>query len=195
MRKSEIKRKTAETDISMCLSLDGRGESNISTGCGYIDHMLTLFARHGRFDLEVTCRGDLRVDGHHTTEDLGITLGKCFYECLGDKRGITRYGEVAIPMDESLILCSVDISGRPYLNFDVCIPTQKVGNFDTELVEEFFLGFVRNAGVTLHFAELAGKNSHHIIECCFKAFGRTMAKAVKIDEDFKDEIMSTKGVL
>ena len=195
MRTSEIIRKTAETDIKLSLNLDGTGKSTIDTKCGFLDHMLTLFAKHGRFDLTVKCDGDVEVDYHHTVEDIGIALGKAFADALGDMRGIVRYGDIILPMDEALILCAVDISGRDYLGLDVDIPTPKVGDFDTELVSEFMFGFVRNANITLHFKQLSGKNSHHIIEGMFKALGRTMAKAVKIDEAFKDEIPSTKGVL
>ena len=195
MRMSEIKRKTAETDISLKVDLDGSGKSEIDTGCGFMDHMLTLFARHGRFDLAVTCKGDVKVDYHHSVEDLGIVLGSAFAESLGDMRGIERYADIILHMDETLMLCAVDISGRDYLGFDVSIPAAKVGDFDTELVKEFFLGFVRKAAVTLHFKELAGENTHHIIEAMFKAFGRTMAKAVKINEEYEGEIPSTKGVL
>lgn len=195
MRKSEIIRKTAETDIVLRLDLDGSGRSGIDTGCGFLDHMLTLFSRHGRFDLEVACKGDTYVDYHHTTEDIGIALGSAFKEALGDMKGITRYGDIILPMDETLMVCAVDISGRDCLGFDVSIPADKVGDFDTELVKEFFLGFVRKAEVTLHFKQLAGENTHHIIEAMFKAFGRTMGKAVKIDQVYKDEIPSTKGVL
>ena len=195
MRKSEIIRKTAETDIVLRLDLDGSGKSGIDTGCGFLDHMLTLFSRHGRFDLEVACKGDTYVDYHHTTEDIGIALGSAFKEALGDMKGITRYGDMILPMDETLMVCAVDVSGRDCLGFDVSIPADKVGDFDTELVKEFFLGFVRKAEVTLHFKQLAGENTHHIIEAMFKAFGRTMGKAVKIDQVYKDEIPSTKGVL
>lgn len=195
MRTSEIKRKTAETDIRLKLNLDGSGRSKIVTGCGFMDHMLTLFAKHGRFDLEVSCIGDIQVDYHHSVEDLGIVLGSAFAESLGDMKGIERYAHIVLPMDETLMLCSVDISGRDYLGFDVSMPTGKVGDFDTELVKEFFLGFVRKGQMTLHFKELAGENTHHIIEAMFKAFGRTMAKAVKINEEYRDEIPSTKGVL
>lgn len=195
MRKSEIIRKTAETDIKLVLNLDGTGKSVIDTKCGFLDHMLTLFAKHGRFDLEVKCDGDVNVDYHHTVEDIGICLGKAFAEALGDMRGIVRYGDIMLPMDEALIACAVDVSGRDYLGYDVNIPSAKVGDFDTELVAEFMFGFVRNANVTLHFKQMAGNNSHHIIEGMYKAFGRTMAKAVKIDEDYKNEIPSTKGVL
>ncbi len=195
MRTSEITRRTAETDIVLSLNLDGTGTSNIDTKCGFLDHMLTLFAKHGRFDLDVKCNGDVNVDYHHTVEDIGIILGKAFADALGDMRGIVRYGDIMLPMDEVLIACAVDISGRDYLGYDVDIPVAKVGDFDTELVSEFMFGFVRNANVTLHFKQMAGKNTHHIIEGMFKAFGRTMAKAVKIDEDYRNEIPSTKGVL
>lgn len=195
MRIAEINRKTAETDISLTLDLDGTGKSEINSGVGFLDHMLTLFARHGRFDLHLSCDGDTYVDDHHTVEDIGIALGQAFEQALGDKRGIVRYGSFILPMDETLILSAVDISGRSYLNYDLHIPTQKVGTFDTELTEEFFLGFVRNANLTLHLKQLEGKNSHHIIEGTFKSFGRTMKQAVAIDENFRDEIPSTKGVL
>lgn len=195
MRTSFIKRKTKETDITLKLNLDGKGESVIDTGCGFLDHMLTLFAKHGRFDLEVTCIGDTFVDYHHTAEDIAICLGKAFSECLGDMAGIYRYGSTILPMDESLILTAVDISGRAYLNFDVKMPQKRVGDFDTELVEEFFYAFVRHANLTLHIKKLDGINTHHIIEGIFKSFARTMAQAVKINEEFKDEIPSTKGVL
>ena len=195
MRTAEINRKTNETDIRLKIDIDGTGKSVIQSGVGFLDHMLTLFARHGRFDLTLNCDGDTYVDDHHTVEDIGIALGQAFTQALGDKRGIVRYGSFILPMDETLILCAVDISGRSYLNFDLHIPTQKVGTFDTELAEEFFLGFVRNANLTLHVKQLEGKNSHHIIEGTFKAFGRTMKQAVAIDDQFKDEIPSTKGVL
>ena len=195
MRTAEIIRKTAETDISLTLCLDGTGSSTISTGCGFLDHMLTLFARHGRFDLNLSCKGDTFVDDHHTVEDVGIALGQAFYQALGDKRGICRYGDVTLPMDEALILAAVDLSGRGYLGYALQIPTQKVGTFDTELVEEFFLGFIRNAQCTLHIRQLAGSNSHHIIEGAFKAVGRCLRAAVAIDPACKDEIPSTKGVL
>ena len=195
MRQATLNRKTAETDIKLELRLEGRGMADVSTGVGFLDHMLTLFARHGRFDLHLSCDGDTYVDDHHTVEDIGIALGQAFTQALGDKRGIIRYGSFILPMDETLILCAVDISGRSYLNFDLHIPTQKVGTFDTELAEEFFLGFVRNANLTLHVKQLEGKNSHHIIEGTFKAFGRTMKQAVAIDDQFKNEIPSTKGVL
>ena len=195
MRTAEIIRKTAETDISLKLNLDGRGESRISSGCGFLDHMLTLFAKHGRFDLELNCKGDTFVDDHHTVEDIGIALGQAFKAALGDKRGIVRYGSTVLPMDESLILSAVDLSGRGYLGFDLEIPTEKVGTFDTELVEEFFLGFIRNAEATLHIRKMAGTNSHHIIEGAFKSVARSLKAAVAIDPEFADEIPSTKGVL
>ena len=195
MRQANIVRKTAETDVKLTLDLDGTGRSSVDTGCGFLDHMLTLFAKHGRFDLELSCRGDTHVDDHHTVEDVGIALGQAFDRALGDKRGITRYGSMLLPMDEALVLCAVDISGRSMLRYGLQIPTQKVGTFDTELAEEFFWGFTRCANVTLHFKQLDGENSHHIIEGAFKAFGRAMRQAVKIDMDGRDEIPSTKGVL
>ncbi len=195
MRTSEIKRDTAETKISLTLDLDGTGKSDIATGCGFLDHMLTLFAKHGRFDLTVDCDGDIDVDDHHTVEDIGICLGKAFNEALGDKKGIIRYGNFTLPMDETLIMCAVDISGRDYLAYRLEIPTEKVGTFDTELVEEFMLAFTRNAGLNLHIIQLSGTNSHHIIEGTFKCLARTLRQAVNIDEKFKDEIPSTKGVL
>ncbi|MCD8315005.1 MAG: imidazoleglycerol-phosphate dehydratase HisB [Firmicutes bacterium] len=195
MRKSEIKRKTTETDISLTLELDGTGKGTIDTGVGFLDHMLTLFARHGRFDLDVLCRGDVHIDFHHTVEDVGICLGRAFAEALGDMRGIARYADTTLPMDEALVLTAVDISGRAYLGFELPIPTEKVGDFDTELVREFMAAFVRCAGITLHVRELAGDNSHHIIEAAFKSLARTMASAVKINESFRDDIPSTKGCL
>lgn len=195
MRTAEINRKTNETDIRLRLDLDGTGKSDIQSGVGFLDHMLTLFARHGRFDLALTCDGDTYVDDHHSVEDIGIALGQAFSQALGDKRGIIRYGSFILPMDESLILTAVDISGRAQLNYDLHIPTQKVGTFDTELTEEFFLGFVRNANLTLHLKQLEGGNSHHIIEGAFKSFGRSMKQAVAVDAAFRDEIPSTKGVL
>ena len=195
MRQSEIKRNTNETQIELTLNLDGVGKSAIATGCGFLDHMLTLFARHGRFDLDVTCKGDTWVDYHHTAEDVGICLGKAFAEALGEKRGIVRYGSMTLPMDETLVIAAVDLSGRAYLGYALDIPTEKVGDFDTELVKEFFFAFVREAECTLHVRQLAGENSHHIIEGAFKAFGRAMKQAVAIDKDFADEIPSTKGAL
>ena len=195
MRTAEILRKTGETDIALRLNLDGTGKGNIATGCGFLDHMLTLFARHGRFDLEISCKGDTWVDDHHTVEDIGIALGQAFAQALGDKRGIYRYGDVALPMDETLILSAVDISGRGYLGYALQITAQKVGTFDTELVEEFWLAFIRNAQVTLHIRQLAGTNSHHIIEGAFKSVARSLRAAVAIDPVAANEIPSTKGVL
>ncbi len=195
MRSAEISRKTAETDITLSLSLDGKGSSEINTGCGFLDHMLTLFARHGRFDLTVFCKGDTQVDYHHTVEDIGIALGQAFRRSLGDKKGIVRYGDTLLPMDESLILTAVDISGRGGCFFALDIPTQKVGDFDTELCEEFWTAFAREAGVTLHIRQLAGYNSHHIIEGAFKSAARSLKTAAAIDPAFADEVPSTKGVL
>lgn len=195
MRVSEIKRKTAETDIYLKIDLDGKGKSKISTGCGFLDHMMTLFSSHGRFDMELSCVGDTYVDYHHTAEDIGIVLGQCFKEALGDKRGIHRYGDTVLPMDETLILTAVDFSGRAYLGYEMNIPTEKVGDFDTELVEEFFAAFVRQAECALHIRQLAGKNSHHIIEGAYKSVARSLREAVAIDEQYKNEIPSTKGSL
>ena len=195
MRTSEISRKTAETDIRLSLNLDGDGTSEINTGCGFLDHMLTLFARHGRFNLTVVCKGDTWVDDHHTVEDVGIVLGQAFAEALGNKRGICRYGDTILPMDESLILSAVDLSGRAFLGYALNIPTQKVGTFDTELCEEFWLAFVRTSQSTLHIRQLAGKNSHHIIEGTFKSVARSLREAVAIDPLFANDIPSTKGVL
>ncbi len=195
MRTADISRRTAETDIRLSLHLDGSGKSDIHTGCGFLDHMLTLFARHGRFDLAVTCQGDTWVDDHHTVEDIGICLGDAFAQALGDKRGICRYGSVTLPMDEALILAAVDLSGRGMLCYGLDIPTEKVGSFDTELTEEFLLAFVRRADATVHIRQLAGKNSHHIIEGAFKALARALGQAAAIDTRFADEIPSTKGSL
>ena len=195
MRYAEIVRNTAETKINLTLNLDGTGNGDISTGVGFLDHMLVLFAKHGRFDLTVSCQGDTWVDDHHTTEDVGIALGQAFKQALGDKKGITRYGNMILPMDEALILTAVDLSGRGYLGYDLQIPAQKVGTFDTELVEEFWLGFVRNAEATLHIRRMAGTNSHHIMEGTFKSAGRSLRAAVVIEAAFADEIPSTKGVL
>ena len=195
MRITEVKRTTAETDIHLKLNLDGSGKSTLNTGCGFLDHMLTLFASHGRFDLDVTCKGDTYVDYHHTVEDIGIALGTAFKQALGDKRGIHRYGDTFLPMDETLVLTAVDFSGRAFLDCDLKIPTEKVGDFDTELVEEFFYGFIRQAECSLHLRYIAGKNSHHIIEGAFKSVARSLRDAVSIDEEFKNEIPSTKGVL
>ena len=195
MRTKEITRKTNETDITLKLNIDGKGESKINTGCGFFDHMLTLFSRHARFDLEVSCIGDTNVDYHHTVEDIGIVLGDALKEVLGDMKGITRYGSFILPMDESLIMSAVDISGRSFLAYGLDIPAFKVGDFDTELVEEFFLSFTRHANITLHIKQLAGSNAHHIIEGAFKSVARALKTAVKIEEEFKNEIPSTKGVL
>jgi imidazoleglycerol-phosphate dehydratase len=195
MRKSQIARKTAETDIVLSLNLDGNGNADIDSGCGFLDHMLTLFAKHSGFDLSVKCVGDTKVDYHHTTEDIGIVLGQAFYDALGDKKGIARYGDITLPMDEALIGVALDISGREFCSVDLTFAFEKVGDFDTELCEEFFLAFTRSAKITLHIRQLAGKNAHHIIEGTFKAVARSLAKAVKIDESKKDQIPSTKGVL
>ena len=195
MRTAQIKRKTAETDIALSLNLDGSGKSDIHTGCGFLDHMLTLFARHGRFDLNLLCRGDVDVDFHHTTEDVGIVLGAAFAEALGEKRGIERYGDTVLPMDEALVLTAVDLSGRAYLGYALDVPTEKVGSFDTELVQEFWLAFVRTAKCSLHFEQIRGTNSHHIIEGAFKSAARSLKQAVSIDPFFADDIPSTKGVL
>ncbi len=195
MRTAALTRKTAETDITLSLNLDGMGNSELATGVGFLDHMLTLFSRHGSFDLTLSCKGDLMVDGHHTVEDVGICLGAAFREALGDKRGITRYGSFLLPMDEALVLTALDISGRAHLSYGLTIPTQKVGTFDTELVEEFLLGFCRSMGLTLHVRQLAGTNSHHIIEAAFKGLGRALKQAVAIDAAHADEVPSTKGML
>ena len=195
MRESEINRRTAETEIGLRLNLDGTGKAAIDTGCGFLNHMLTLFARHGRFDLAVKCVGDTDVDDHHTVEDIGICLGQAFAEALGDMAGITRYGSAILPMDEALILTAVDISGRAYLAYDAEIPSQKIGTFDSELVKEFWLGFVRKANLTLHIRKLAGENSHHIAEGMFKSAARSLRAACAIDPSLNGEIPSTKGVL
>lgn len=195
MREAKIERKTNETDISLSLNLDGDGVCDIDTGCGFLDHMLELVSAHSRFDLAVKCKGDTKVDYHHTVEDIGIAFGEAFKKALGDKGGIYRYADVTIPMDESLVLCAVDISGRCYLLYDLVLKQAKVGDFDTELAEEFFWGFCRKAEVTLDFIQLAGKNTHHIIECAFKAFARALRAAVKIDENLKGKVPSSKGAL
>ena len=195
MRKAETVRKTGETDITLSLDIDGKGESEISSGVGFLDHMLTLFSRHGRFDLKLKCIGDTYVDDHHSTEDIAIALGSAFRKALGDKRGIKRYGDVVLPMDEALVLASVDISGRSYIRFTSNFQTEKIGTFDVEILEDFFTSFAENAGITLHIRQLDGRNSHHIAEAMFKAVARALRKAVEIDERAKDEIPSTKGVL
>ena len=195
MRQTTVSRKTGETDITLTLNLDGKGIASIDSGCGFLDHMLTLFAKHGNFDLSLTCKGDTYVDDHHTVEDIGITLGKAIAECLGDKRGITRYGFFILPMDESLILTSLDLSGRCTLCMNLDLPATKVGTFDTELVEEFFAALTRSAEMTLHIQQMAGKNTHHIIEGTFKSFARSLRAAVAIDEKNADQIPSTKGSL
>ena len=195
MRTSTIQRKTAETDICLTVNLDGTGTADVRSGCGFLDHMLTLFARHGGFDLSLTCAGDTNVDDHHTVEDIGICLGKALAEALGDKRGIRRYGNRILPMDEALILSAVDISGRGGCFMDISIPTEKVGTFDTQLCEEFFIALAQNGGLTLHIRQLAGRNSHHIIEGMFKSVARSLREAVSIDTQRADEIPSTKGML
>lgn len=195
MRIAEIKRKTNETDISLTLNLDGKGASVINSGCGFLDHMLTLFSKHARFDLELFCSGDVEVDYHHTVEDIGISLGEAFAKALGDKKGIVRYGNFLLPMDEALVMSAVDISGRSHLEYSAEVSSEKVGDFDTELVEEFFEAFVRSAKITLHIVKLNGKNSHHILEAIYKSVARSLKEAVAIDEAYKDEVPSTKGVL
>lgn len=192
MQVSKIKRKTAETDIVLEFKADGSGKSKINSGIGFMDHMLTLFSCHGSFDLTLNCKGDTEVDDHHSAEDIGICLGKAFREALGDKKGIARYGDIILPMDEALVLAAVDISGRAALNYDINIKAKKIGNFDTELIEEFLIAFVNNAGITLHVRQLAGKNSHHIAEAVFKAIARALRKAVKVEGD---AVPSSKGVL
>ena len=195
MRAISIQRDTAETKIMLTLNLDGTGKAKVETGCGFLDHMLTLFARHGDFDLAVGCQGDTEVDYHHTVEDIGITLGAAFTKCLGDKRGINRYGQFLLPMDETLVLCACDLSGRDYLGWSVDLPAAKVGDFDTELAKEFWLGFVRNCPASIHIREIAGENTHHILEATFKGMGRTLKMAVAMDPKHANEIPSTKGVL
>ena len=195
MRKAYLERKTKETDIKLSINLDGSGTSNIDTGSGFLDHMLTLFSKHSRFDLTVECKGDKWVDFHHTAEDIGITLGLAFNEALGDKKGITRYGDTILPMDEALILSAVDISGRSYLGYGLKPRAKKVGEFDVELVEEFFIAFTQNAGLNLHITQLAGRNTHHVLEGAFKSVARSLKQAVAIDPTLNGEIPSTKGVL
>lgn len=195
MRESKIQRSTKETKIELSLQLDGMGNAEISTGVGFLDHMLTLLAFHSNFDITLQCDGDLEVDSHHTVEDIGIALGECFKEALGDKKGIGRYGEFTIPMDEALVRTTLDISGRSYLVYNVDLSMQLLGNYETEMTEEFFRAFAYNAGITLHINELYGKNTHHIIEACFKSLGRALKQAITIDENQKDKIMSSKGLL
>ena len=195
MRQSEIKRTTKETDIALSLCLDGTGLNDIDTGCGFLNHMLTLFASHGRFDLKVSCRGDYDVDYHHTVEDVGICLGLAFREALGDKKGINRYGNIILPMDEALVMTAIDFSGRVFLGWEMEIQAQKVGDFDTELAEEFWRAFAGNSLCTLHFRQMAGRNAHHIIECAFKSAARSISQAVKINPEYADEIPSTKGLI
>lgn len=192
MREANVTRKTAETDIELRFCIDGEGKATVDTGCGFFDHMLTLFAAHGGFDLEVKCVGDVKVDYHHSVEDIGICLGKAIAEAVGDCKGIKRYGNMLLPMDESLVLCALDVSGRSYLAYGLEIPTQKIGDFDSELVEEFFLALTRHAGITLHLKQLDGRNSHHIAEAAFKAFARALSIALTVESD---KIPSTKGVL
>ena len=195
MRTATCNRKTAETDVSLSLNLDGTGKSEIKSGVGFLDHMLTLFARHARMDLALTCAGDTNVDDHHSVEDIAIALGEALKSALGDKRGVVRYGSELLPMDEALVLCAIDLSGRSCLRYSANIPSQKIGSFDTELVQEFFTALTRAAGITLHIKQLDGENSHHIVEAMFKALGRALKQAVAIDPAFADEIPSTKGVL
>ena len=195
MREAKIERATKETDIKLSLNLDGKGENEINTGCGFLDHMLTLFARHSRIDLNVYCKGDTDVDYHHTAEDIAICLGKAIKDALGEKKGINRYADVILPMDEALILCAIDISGRGGLYYTLNIPSYRVGDFDTELCEEFFMALCRESGITVHLKSLAGTNSHHIIEGAYKAFARALKTAISVDEKYKDEIPSTKGVI
>lgn len=195
MREKTIERTTAETDIFLRLALDGAGKSKIDSGVGFLDHMLTLFAKHGRFDLELACKGDVWVDDHHSVEDIGICMGEALRAALGEAKGIRRYGSMLLPMDEALVLSAIDISGRAYLDYALVVPTEKVGTFDTELVKEFLLAFVRSAGITLHVRQLAGENAHHIIEACFKGLGRALREAVSLDQNCPNEIPSTKGTL
>ena len=195
MRTANLSRKTAETDVSVALTLEGAGRGAIDTGVGFLDHMLTLLCKHGKFDLDVKCVGDTDVDDHHSVEDIGICMGDALAQALGDCRGITRYADCFLPMDESLVLVAVDISGRGSLTLDLPLPAQKVGTFDTELVEEFLTGFARRAGITLHVRLIAGKNTHHIIEAAFKGIGRALRRAVAVDPEFASEIPSSKGVL
>lgn len=195
MRQSEIKRVTRETNIALSLTLDGKGYADIHTGCGFLDHMLELFAFHGSFDLTLSCKGDTHVDDHHTVEDVGIALGQAFFEALGEKKGIVRYGNFLLPMDEALVLCAVDLSGRDYLGYQVNIPTQKIGSFDAELIKEFMLAFARNLRAALHFNQMAGENSHHIAEAMFKGLGRALRQAAAVDPARAGQATSSKGTL
>lgn len=195
MREAHIARATKETKVKVDLNLDGSGQVDVSTGVGFMDHMLELLAFHGKFDLYVRVDGDLQVDSHHTIEDLGIVLGQCLSQALGDKKGITRYGAFTIPMDEALVACNLDLSGRPFLVFNVTLNNVLLGNYQTEMTEEFFRAFAFNSGMTLHFNEAYGKNMHHVIEACFKSFARALKEAVTINEKYRDEIVSSKGVL
>ena len=195
MRTASVNRTTAETDIALTLNLDGKGDAQIATGCGFLNHMLELFARHSRIDLTLTCQGDTQVDDHHTVEDVGIALGQAIKDALADLRGVTRFGDCALPMDEALVLAAVDLSGRGTLGFFADLPTQKVGTFDTELIKEFFLALTREARITLHIRQLVGENTHHILEAMFKAAARAFKTAVAIDPAFADDIPSTKGTL
>jgi imidazoleglycerol-phosphate dehydratase len=195
MRTASINRTTAETAIALTLALDGAGNADVNTGCGFLDHMLTLFARHARFDLTVACKGDARVDDHHTVEDVGIALGQALRDALSDLRGVARYGDCALPMDEALVIAAVDLSGRGTLGYAADLPSQKAGTFDTELVKEFFLALTREAKITLHIRQLAGENTHHILEAMFKGAARALRQAAAIDPAFRDDIPSTKGVL
>lgn len=195
MRQATIERNTKETQITLTLNLDGAGKAEIDTGVGFLNHMLELLAFHGQFDLTVKCQGDVQVDDHHSVEDIGIAFGQAFVEALGDKKGIVRYGNFLLPMDEALVLCAVDLCGRDTLGWQVNIPTQKVGSFDTELVQEFMLGLTRNAKVCLHFVQMAGTNSHHIIEAMFKGLGRALRQAAAIDPGRAGETPSSKGIL
>ena len=195
MRKSVVSRKTSETDIRLLLNLDGTGKNSIHTGIGFFNHMLEIFSRHSRIDLDIECDGDTHVDAHHSVEDIGICLGSAFLEAIGEGRGITRYSDVILPMDEALVLCAIDVSGRGDLNLDVILPEQVIGTMDVGLLEEFLAAFIRKAGITVHIKMLAGKNTHHILEACFKAFARALRTAIKIDPDLAGEIPSTKGIL
>lgn len=196
MRKAKITRNTAETNIQLSLAIDGKGDSQIQTGVGFLDHMLTLFAKHGRFDLRISCEGDIQVDAHHTVEDVAIVLGRAFSQGLGNRKGIIRYGSMLLPMDEALVMSAIDISGRAMAVVELHIPSEKIGTqFDTELVEEFFIAFARELGATIHLHQIAGKNSHHIVEATFKGLARALSQAVAINPAAPEEIPSTKGTI